>query len=67
MQAAKLAREQAIKHADSKKHEDDKKTGIALKQAQRDEQKRAQQQIKKAPPGSTAHMNQQLNMPDKTK
>ena len=63
MQAQKLA----MKDASSLHHEDDKKTGIALKKAQRDEQRRVQQETKVAPKGSITHMNPQINQPDKNK
>jgi hypothetical protein len=63
MQAQKLA----IKNTSSLHHEDDKKTGMALKKAQRDEQRRVQQESKVTPKGSTTHMNPQINQPDKNK
>ena len=63
VQAQKLA----TKNASSLHHEDDKKTGIALKKAQRDEQRRVQERTKQAPKGHTTHMNPQINQPDKNK
>ena len=67
MQSQKLAVEQETKKAVNKKHEGDKKTVAALKQAQREEKKRAQQNQKAAPKGGTTHLNLQINMPDKNK
>ncbi|KAI2494715.1 hypothetical protein MHU86_19803 [Fragilaria crotonensis] len=57
----------AIKTAENAHREDDKKTSLALKKAQRDEQRRVQQQNKSGPKGPTTHMNPQINQPDKTK
>ena len=49
-------------------HEEDKKTGMALKKVQRDEKQRVQQESKAAAPkGSTTQMNPQINQPDKNK
>ena len=61
------AQKVAIKTVENAHHEDDKKTSMALKKAQRDEQRRVQQQNKSGLIGPTTHMNPQINQPDKTK
>ena len=67
MKAEKALREMQAKEDYNKKHDDDKATKSALKQAQRDEQKRAQQRMKADPKANTAHINLKINQPDKKK
>ena len=62
------AQKLAMKSATTDAHyEQDKKTINALKNARREEMERAKQNTKSGPKGSIAHLNPQINQPDKTK
>lgn len=67
MKAQAATRELEEKEAYNKKHEDNKVTKASMKTAQREEQKRSQEQLKSAPKGSAAHINRAVHQPDKTK